>query len=181
MTHAERIKVCSLCKNRTFNPKLGIVCGLTSEQPSFELECLDYVLDPIAQHAQELQKSQEQYDENSTVNKGRLVLFGLGFIYVIYGIFEGFVGIHAQQLAGIIDFSIAGVFFGLGLWSLKKPFAAMVTGLGFFGFMITLLAMIEPSTIIQGIYLKIVVITFLIFGMTSSRKQEIASKQIEKS
>lgn len=179
MTHNERVKVCSLCTNRTFNPKLGVVCGLTGEQPTFDVECSHYNSDPIALHAKELQMKQEQYDENATVNKGRLVLFGLGLIYVIYGVFEGFIGVQAQLAAGIIDFSIAAVFFLLGFWSLKKPFAAMVFGLGFFGFMIILLAVIEPITLVQGIYMKIIVVTFLVFGMSSARKQELVTTELK--
>ena len=48
MTREDYIKVCSLCTNRSFNPKTGIVCGITSEPASFNGNCSDYEEDEVA-------------------------------------------------------------------------------------------------------------------------------------
>ena len=42
MTREERLKFCSVCTNRAFNPKQGMICGITNEVASFEGTCADY-------------------------------------------------------------------------------------------------------------------------------------------
>ncbi|PLX09679.1 MAG: hypothetical protein C0596_01270 [Marinilabiliales bacterium] len=41
----DRLKMCKTCKNRSFNPELGLVCGLTSEKPDFAEHCKQYIED----------------------------------------------------------------------------------------------------------------------------------------
>jgi len=176
MTHEERLKSCLICTNRDFNPRLGIVCRLTNAVAHFENHCPEFHVDPIAQKAEENNKAVALENEKSTVNQARLVLFALAMVYVVYGIFEGFMLQNSLLLAGIIDFSIAAVFFGLSLLSLKKPFLSLVIGLGFYGLIILLLGIIEPATLLQGIYVKFVVIVALIFGISTARKLEIKEK-----
>ena len=57
----EKIKICATCKNREFNPNIGIVCSLTKEKPTFEDECEVYVADETqltvqAERVEELEK-----------------------------------------------------------------------------------------------------------------------------
>jgi hypothetical protein len=176
MTHEERLKSCLICTNRTFNPRQGVVCSLTNSPANFENQCPDFYIDPIAQKAEENSKAVALENEKSTVNQARLVLFGLAMIYVVYGIIEGFMYQNSQLWAGLVDFGIAAVFFGLSWWSLKKPFIALVMGLGFYGLLVLLLGLIEPSTLLYGIYIKFVVIVALIFGISTARKLEIKQK-----
>ena len=42
MNIAARLKICKTCQNKDFDPKRGIVCGLTNEKPVFEINCADY-------------------------------------------------------------------------------------------------------------------------------------------
>ena len=42
MNHAKRLTICEVCKNKEFSPRLGVVCSLTSERPSFEEVCNDF-------------------------------------------------------------------------------------------------------------------------------------------
>lgn len=44
----DRIKVCQVCTKKGFNPKVGIVCGLTEEKPDFVEFCTLYNEDPKA-------------------------------------------------------------------------------------------------------------------------------------
>lgn len=43
MEVADKIKICSTCKNREFNPECGTVCSFTKEKPSFDDKCDKYV------------------------------------------------------------------------------------------------------------------------------------------
>ena len=42
MEVADKIKICSTCKNREFNPKCSTVCSFTKDKPSFEEVCDKY-------------------------------------------------------------------------------------------------------------------------------------------
>lgn len=45
MTRQEQLKFCKVCQHKGFNPKLGIICNLTSEVASFENTCENYIVD----------------------------------------------------------------------------------------------------------------------------------------
>ena len=42
MNVLERLKVCSTCKNREFDPNCGVVCSLTKKKPMFDESCANY-------------------------------------------------------------------------------------------------------------------------------------------
>jgi hypothetical protein len=42
MNVLERLKVCSTCQNRKFDPSHGVVCSLTKKKPEFEEHCEHY-------------------------------------------------------------------------------------------------------------------------------------------
>ena len=42
MNVLERLKVCSTCKNKEFDPSSGVVCSLTKRKPVFEESCVNY-------------------------------------------------------------------------------------------------------------------------------------------
>ena len=60
MTREERLKFCSLCKNRKEDFKRGLLCSLTNEKATFEGECKDYVLDESEEAKQKRQKEELQ-------------------------------------------------------------------------------------------------------------------------
>ena len=45
MTLEEKLKVCSICKNRKHSIKEGLVCGKTGKKPAFADECPDFDID----------------------------------------------------------------------------------------------------------------------------------------
>jgi hypothetical protein len=63
---------------------------------------------------------------------------------------------------------MAAIFIGLGLWSRKKPTAALITGLCLYLLLHILAAIGNPITIVQGLIVKIVIIAYLIKGIKSS-------------
>ncbi|UKN02981.1 hypothetical protein K6119_05565 [Paracrocinitomix mangrovi] len=54
----DRIKICQSCTNKKFDRKLGTVCGLTNDKPTFEDTCPSFHLDEI--HA----KRHDRFTEN---------------------------------------------------------------------------------------------------------------------
>ena len=74
------------------------------------------------------------------------------------------------------DLLILAVFVGLGLWTKRKPYTAILTGLIFFC-VIQILAMIgDPTNIYKGLLVKGVVIVTLISGLKKAR----ALQQLER-
>lgn len=45
MTLEEKLKVCSICKNRKHSIKEGLVCGKTDAKPAFADDCPDFDID----------------------------------------------------------------------------------------------------------------------------------------
>ncbi len=45
MTREEYVNICNGCSNRGFDPKQGVVCGLTQEKANFEESCAVYEQD----------------------------------------------------------------------------------------------------------------------------------------
>ena len=48
LTRSEYVEICSECKKRAFDKKLGLICSLTGQHAVFENSCPNYELDPNA-------------------------------------------------------------------------------------------------------------------------------------
>ncbi len=64
------------------------------------------------------------------------------------------------------------VFIGLGLWTKKKPYYAIVSALVLYGFFIAFNAYLDSSTIMKGILVKIIIIVFLIKGLRDAKEAQ---------
>lgn len=178
MTREERLKFCSVCANRAFNPKKGIVCELTKEAATFEGTCSDYNEDLKEVKIEKQRVDSIQSDTNKSINKGRYALFIIGGLYVVVGFVEAFVINGHQLLFGIIDWIVAAVFIGLGVWSYSKASLAMIIGLSFYVGIMLLLFALEPSSLIKGVIWKALVIYYLIYAIKTAREEEAKHKPI---
>ena len=178
MTREDYIKVCSICTNRSFNPKTGIICGLTNEPADFKGNCTDYNEDENAVKHEVLLKNQAKKETNGTINKGRIALFVIGAIYVFVGFYEAFMILGADIIFGVIDWIVAGIFIGLGIWSYKKASLALIIGLGVYVAIIILLGIVDPVSIVRGIIWKVIIIAWLVYGISSARTEEARQKRI---
>lgn len=176
MTREERLEFCSVCTKRAFNPKQGIVCSITNDVAAFDGTCADYVEDEQEKRVETKRVEVQQIKNNETINKGRYALFIVGALYVIFGFVEAFVMEGHELLFGIIDWFVAAVFIGLGVWSYKKASLALIIGLSFYILLILLLFAIEPTTIVKGIFWKVIVIYSLIYGIKTAREQDAKEK-----
>ena len=73
METSERIKICSSCNNREFNPQTGIVCSLTKEKPNFEESCSNYSAN-ISQETRSIAEKFEPDEEDKRIS-GWLAFF----------------------------------------------------------------------------------------------------------
>jgi len=109
MTREEYLAVCKTCSNRGFDPKLGVISGLTNAPANFEATCPDYTED---EEMLNLEKAREMDHAMSTDTGGdsKDILWGIvwlvgglaltlsdtGYIFygaIIYGAFKLIVGL----------------------------------------------------------------------------------------
>jgi hypothetical protein len=171
MTREEQLEFCSVCQNKTFSPKAGIICKLTMELADFDYKCDNYLADEKEVEIVEQKKESIKNDVNKSINKGRISLFVLSGLYILAGFLEGFYIEYYNIIFGIIDWGIATCFMGLAIWSFSKPYFAILSGLIIYVLLVILLALIEPATIFSGIIWKIIIISYLAYA-TKTAKEE---------
>lgn len=77
MTLEEKLKVCSICKNRKHSIKEGLVCGKTGAKPAFTEECPDFDIDIAEQ--ERLKKNTAELAEADHRRSGAFGFY-IGFI-----------------------------------------------------------------------------------------------------
>jgi len=173
ITTEQRLNICGVCKNRSFNPKQGIICGLTKETPHFDENCDSFLDDFRAQKMEDTKTEHLNNQTKKTINKGRFALFAIGAIYLFVGIWEGFYINGHDIIYGIVDWVVAAIFIFLGVLSFRKASLSFIIGLSVYVLLIVLMAIIEPSTLISGIIWKIIIISSLALGIKQAREVEI--------
>ncbi|MFT5858093.1 MAG: hypothetical protein ACI865_000177 [Flavobacteriaceae bacterium] len=176
MTREDQLEFCSVCTNRSFNPKLGIVCGLTDERATFEGNCKDYIENDRAKVNQDRQVESRKDETTQSINKGRTALFVIGGVYTFLGFYEAFYILYHQLIFGIIDWALAAIFIGLAIWSYQKASLALIIGLIVYVGLIVLLAAVDPTTVFKGIIWKALVIYYLIYSIKTARTEEAKVK-----
>jgi prepilin signal peptidase PulO-like enzyme (type II secretory pathway) len=112
--------------------------------------------------------SMEGYDK--PIRKARILLFVIAALQLI-ALFT-VTGLPEPEnwiTMGIYVF-FAGVFAVLALWTKKKPFTAIVTALTIYSALILLSAILEPSSIIRGIVLKIIAIVLMVGALKNAKE-----------
>lgn len=77
MTLEEKLKVCSICKNRKHSIKEGLVCGKTGAKPAFADDCPDFDIDIAEQ--ERLKKNAAEVAEADHRKSGSFGFY-IGFI-----------------------------------------------------------------------------------------------------
>ncbi|MFB6342891.1 RDD family protein [Saccharicrinis sp. FJH62] len=97
MTRKEHLMFCKICKNQKFDPKQGIICGLTGKKADFDLSCASF--DPEENQAivqptiNGIDPDMEMMKANNGIRFANYMLDTL-FIYgfsMILGIFLGII------------------------------------------------------------------------------------------
>lgn len=70
MTRDEQLKLCKVCKNQKFDPRQGIVCGLTGAVADFAVSCDSFIEDSVLKSKAEL-KLKENEVLNRTAGQGK--------------------------------------------------------------------------------------------------------------
>ncbi len=174
MERTEQLKFCNACINKTTHSELGTICGLTNELPTFTTFCDDFI---EKKSTLDVAFEMEAADKKKSLNKGRNSLFFIGGLYVLVGVYEAFFMSGYQLIFGVVDWVIALIFIGLGVWSFYKSFVALVTGLALYILLIILFAIFDPTTIFKGIIFKGIIISFLFYAIKTAREEQALNKE----
>ena len=172
MTREEQLVFCSVCKNRAFNPKTGIICNITMKVADFEYKCDNFIENEKEAELVDQKKEALKGEVNKSINQGRIALFVLAGIYIVVGFLESFYIDFHNIVFGIIDWGVAVCFLGLAIWSFSKPYFALLSGLILYLLIIVILALIDPVTIFSGIIWKVLIITYLIYATKTAKEEK---------
>ena len=65
----------------------------------------------------------------------------------------------------VINFILGAVMVGLALWGRRAPLAAAIVAAATYATVIVASAIVDPATIAQGLYMKIIIVLFLFRGI----------------
>lgn len=117
-------------------------------------------------HAKNVMQKSNKEDADKKVKSARNTLY-------IVGAFTGVVGIGSffflDDIALLVtNIILALIYAALGIWSTKKPLAALLSGLLLYITVIVLNGILEPQTLYKGIIWKVLIITYLGKGLYSA-------------
>jgi hypothetical protein len=127
-------------------------------------------------------KEDELGEMKRRVRQASNTMFGLAVLFFLAGLYY-YGMLRLYQNPGsilLINWIVAAVYIGLGLWSRTQPAAAIVSGLIFYA-IVTVLSIIDnPDSLLSivGLVLKLIIIALLINGMNSAYKAERIKKEL---
>ncbi|MDX1349340.1 MAG: hypothetical protein R3279_03790 [Putridiphycobacter sp.] len=116
--------------------------------------------------AQEILKSSAKDRNNQRVKMAGLALLLIAILTLIKGLIVGAeLGFGENFYLGLVDVL---VFTGLYFLSLKKPMTALITGLILYVVPHLYLAFLDPSGVLDGIVLKLILVVILAQGILAA-------------
>src|ERR1700739_4149156 len=140
------ITKCYVCKSTglTEHDKFCPNCGFPQRGTKDEMKRFIYVINNKKQILEEHRKK---------ISKATNTLFVLGGINVLVAVLLGVVA--EKNVPVIISCGIsAAIYFALGAWSKKNPFAAILSGFFVYITFLAIAAISNPASIVQGLVLK---------------------------
>ena len=106
-------------------------------------------------------------------------LFVLSGFFLLFGL--GYFAINSSEDTAsavlITNAIVSVIFLLLGWWAPKKPLASIISGMVLYIIIILMSAIDDPSTLVKGIIVKIVIISYLVKGLMSAMEAEKIRKQ----
>lgn len=147
---------CPSCKSLVFEPDVKCeVCAFPLK--GTEKEKALFI-------GQKYAKNQKKADAKQAINRNKIMLFILGGFNIVVPFFK-FVLARGNVFDTIWGFIVGGFFIGLGFLAKIQPLLSFVLALSFlmFGYLIEFL--INPSSIFNGLIIKVIIIGVLVYGI----------------
>ncbi|MCC8407638.1 efflux RND transporter permease subunit [Mucilaginibacter sp. UR6-1] len=125
----------------------------------------------------------KQIDLNThaeSMKKAGYSLYWIAGSFLLFGFIMFAVNQEAEDAVFtlILNIVLSAVFALLGVWSRNKPLTAFIVALTLYGLITILNAIVEPASLLRGIIVKIVVVTWLIKGMKAAMDAEKLSREL---
>lgn len=114
--------------------------------------------------------SGEDHSHQKVVKQAATAIWTLSALFAVTGMVLFFIStVAATKMAILIVYLILAAIMGaLAMWARKAPLAALVVATATYCVLIVTSAILDPTTIAQGIILKIIIITLLSRGIKSA-------------
>jgi hypothetical protein len=114
--------------------------------------------------------SGEDHSHQKTVKQAANTIWTLSVLLLLSGIVLSMVSKVPSAKAGVLIVStiLAGIMAALAIWARKSPLAALVVATATYGVLLVTNAIIDPTTIAQGVFVKIIIVAMLIRGIKSA-------------
>lgn len=120
--------------------------------------------------AQQIMERSRNEQAQKHVKASRTTLFVLALLFFAYAILYGG-GVIADDIFSLVFyFAIGVIYIGLGIWAHTSPKAASIFGLALYILVVALIALADPTTLYKGILIKIIIIIYLMRGITEANK-----------
>ena len=109
-------------------------------------------------------------EKHDGIRKGRNSLYWVAGVFTVYSIVFYFMNESSQEMPAVVttNLVLAAIFLLLGLWSVHKPVAALVSGLSLYVAVQLLNFIVEPVTLFQGVIMKVFIIIYLVRALQSA-------------
>jgi hypothetical protein len=97
----------------------------------------------------------------------RAVLIVLAAAQLIGGAILYIAGALVEPSAIAVTFGLGAMFGALTIWARKDPLTAVLVGLGIWGTVLVIEAIVEPATLFNGLILKAIVIVLFVNGIST--------------
>jgi hypothetical protein len=114
------------------------------------------------------------------IRRARILLFIIAGLQLIAAILLGIAGEFGYEIEVGVQVVLGLVFAGLAFWTKYKPYAALLIALVIYVGIFLLSAILEPSSIISGLLIKIVIVVLLIRGISNARDAEEMKKTFQR-
>ncbi len=113
------------------------------------------------------------------VKSARNTLFVLSGFFLLFGLGYFAINSRDENVSAILitNAIVAVIFLLLGWWAPKKPLASIISGMVLYIIIILMSAIDDPVTLVKGIIVKIVIISYLVKGLMSAMEAEKIRKQ----
>lgn len=117
-------------------------------------------------------------DAQDKIKSSRYMMFGLAALFLIVGLIAGLAGDDMETM--IINIFCCIVYLILAAWCSKNPFGATLTALIIYATLVTVSAFVDPTSLVRGILLKIIIVMALVKGIRSAQEAQKYLAELEK-
>jgi hypothetical protein len=159
------ISVCYHCKQKDLNAEEMFCPNCGFPQKGTQEEQRKFILEYRLKHS-------AIREGKKNITRARNYLFFVAFLNFMTFAFAGSIGI-------IIGLILAGIYVGLALWSIKKPFPALLTGLITYVTLLIFFGILDPINLLAGVFWKIAIIVALVYAIYSVKDIEKLEKEVK--